>query len=117
MRFSCVNDRFCYTFCMTTDTPSLEQALSRMGQDLARARVLKNLTQDELAQVCGVSRRAIQHLEAGKNVAVALWMAAAMRLGYLTDLLDVMEQNKPATMEQFQGLANGRHVRRQRARK
>lgn len=98
--------------------PSLaSDVLVQWGGALAQARVLRAMTQAELAQACGVSRRAIQRLEAGENVALELWVTVAQHLGYLADLMAVMAYTKPTTMAQFQALAQGRPLALKRARK
>lgn len=88
-----------------------------MGKRLAQARILKGMTQEDMAQACGASRRAIQHMEAGLNVGLATWLQAAGHLGYLGDLVGVLQQDKPVNMDQFQAIAKGKMERRQRVHK
>jgi transcriptional regulator with XRE-family HTH domain len=103
---------------MKTPTVSdIDQALSHMGKRLARARLLKQITQEEMGLICGVSRRAIQRMEAGRNVAISTWFTAAARLGYLSDLTGVLEQDKPTGMDQFLAIAKGTIERGRRARR
>lgn len=102
---------------MNSVSPEIAQTLEKLGARLARARTLKSLTQQELALACGVSRRVIVQMEAGRNVALSTWLSAANRLGYLPDLLAIMDQDKPATMDQFQLIARGELDQRKRVRK
>lgn len=101
----------------TTPAIAIEQTLAHLGQRLAQARILKSLTQEDLAAVCGVSRRLIQRMEDGQNVTVGTWMTAASHLGYLGDLVEVFQQEKPETMGQFQAIAQGKMKNRHRVRK
>jgi transcriptional regulator with XRE-family HTH domain len=102
---------------MDIASPTVAESLAHMGQRLSRARTMKRLTQDELASDCGVSRRAIQRMEDGQNVSVSTWFAAAARLGYQSDLMGVLEQDKPLRMAEFQMLATGKIDQRKRVRK
>ena len=88
----------------------------QLGQSLQSARLLKNLTQTELALRGGVSERVIKKLEAGQNVSMEVFLSVAEVLGYLPDFLFLMKQDKPATIEQHQALAKGMLARRKRAR-
>lgn len=100
-----------------TSSSLTESPLLQMGRGLARARILKSLTQVDIANACGISRASVQAIEGGRNVGVSAWLAVATRLGYLDDLLSVMQQEKPSTIEQFQAIAQGHQAKRKRVRK
>ena len=46
---------------------AVEQALTRLGQNLRTARIRRNLTIDEVAQKIGTGRRAVMDAEKGKT--------------------------------------------------
>jgi HTH-type transcriptional regulator/antitoxin HipB len=47
--------------------PSVVRSPHALGQALARARYQRGLTQDELAEALGISRRYVWEIEAGKQ--------------------------------------------------
>lgn len=95
----------------------VDEAQARVGRLLARARVLQEMTQADLARAIGVSERVIQRMEAGANTTVSTWLCAAQRLGYLDDILSVMKQDKPNSLEHAQAIAENSFRRRQRVRR
>ena len=101
----------------TTPPTPLDHALSHLGRRMAAARIFQCMTQDDLAQACGVSRRAIQHLEAGRNVALSTWLAVADRLGYLQDIVGAMAHDRPTTIKQAHAIAEGRYAQPKRVRR
>lgn len=90
--------------------------LQESGRLLQRARLLKNWTQADLAAQLGVSVRAIKRMEAGDNVRVSTFIQALNALGYLSDFLHLLSQDRPSTIEQYQLIADGSLDQRQRAR-
>lgn len=94
-----------------------KQAHIELGKRMADARILREMTQCELAEVCGVTERTIRNMEAGRNTSLSTWLVAAGHLGYLNDILSVMRQNKPKTIEQADALARRAYTRPQRIRK
>ena len=60
--------------------------LVELGGRIQRARLNRNLTQPELAQRAGVSRRALQKLEAGGATTLSTFIRALRALGMLEQL-------------------------------
>jgi transcriptional regulator with XRE-family HTH domain len=60
--------------------------LAELGGRLQRTRLNRNLTQPELAQRAGISRRALQKLEAGEATTLETFIRALRALGVLEQL-------------------------------
>ncbi len=60
--------------------------LVELGGRLQRTRLNRNLTQPELAAQAGVSRRALQGLEAGKATTLGTFIRALRALGVIEQL-------------------------------
>jgi transcriptional regulator with XRE-family HTH domain len=69
-----------------------DAVLGELGRRLAAHRVARNLTQAELAEQAGVSKRTVERLEAG---AVATRLTALIRLCRVLDLSDRLNQLVP----------------------
>lgn len=111
MPFIALLRRNCYTLGMTTDHIATE-----IGARMKAARLLKNLTQAQLAERVSVAERVIKRLEAGQNVHLSTFLAVSTALGYESDLISIFKRDKPTTIEQHQALAHGTYQRRERAR-
>ena len=74
----------------TTD----RRALSELGDRLARHRLNRNLTQDQLARDAGVSKRTVVRLENGQSSQVTSLVRVLRALG----LLDNLDALVPAPM-------------------
>jgi len=76
----------------------VEQALTRLGQNLRTARIRRNFTIDEAAQKIGTGRRAVRDAEKGKtSTGVGIYVA----LLWIYDLLSPLnEVANPAKDEQ-----------------
>jgi DNA-binding XRE family transcriptional regulator len=81
----------------------VEQALTRLGEDLRIARIRRNFTIDEVAQKIGTGRRAVMDAEKGKaSTGVAVYLALLWVYDLLSQLNDVAN---PAKDEQGLTLA------------
>jgi len=65
-----------------------EAVLAELGTRLARSRLERNLTQAQLAEQAGVSKRTVERLEAG---AVAIQLSGFIRVCRVLDVLDRLE--------------------------
>lgn len=83
-----------------------------IGSLIQRARLVRNQTQEDLAQEAGISVRALRKLENGDTVNSSLFFDVIRVLGYEQDILTILAQPKPRTIEQHQDLANGKRIRR-----
>lgn len=96
-------------------TPELsdEAITQEVGSRLSRARLELNLTQAELAEEAGISKRTLERLEKG---AVATQLSALIRVCRVLGLLDrfdsLLPEDRPTPIEQLEGKAQ----RRRRAR-
>lgn len=84
----------------------------KVGELIQRARVLRNQTQESLARELEVSVRALRKVESGEPVNASTLLSVVRALGYEKDLLSILAQPKPVTIEQHQTLANGAKPRR-----
>ena len=86
--------------------------LSELGERLARSRLERNLTQQQLADEAGVSKRTVERLEAGET---ATQLSGFIRVCRALDLLDRLDAliREPAPSPIAQLKLRGR--RRQRA--
>lgn len=66
-----------------------EAVLAELGQRLARVRLSQGITQEQLADAAGVSKRTVQRLEDGTPAQLANLIRYLRALGRL-DALDVM---------------------------
>lgn len=79
-----------------------DAVLTELGSRLARIRLERNLTQAQLAEQSGVSKRTIERLEAG---AVATRLSGFVRVCRVLDVLDRLEalipEPVPSPVEQL----------------
>jgi transcriptional regulator with XRE-family HTH domain len=68
----------------------VEQALTRLGENLRTARIRRNFTIDEVAQKIGTGRRAVMDAEKGKaSTGVGVYIALLWVYGLLSQLNEV----------------------------
>jgi len=95
-----------------------EVLLGEVGARLAALRLERNLTQGELAEQAGVSKRTIERLESG---AVAAQLSVLLRVSRVLGLLDGLEawlpEVKPGPMQQLQAAAKDGRRRRATGRR
>jgi transcriptional regulator with XRE-family HTH domain len=91
----------------------VEQALTRLGENLRTARIRRNVTIEEVAQKIGTGRRAVMDAEKGKaSTGIAVYVALLWVYDLLPPLSDVAN---PAKDEQ--GLTLRAAKEKTRARK
>ena len=92
----------------------VEQALSRLGENLRTARIRRNLTIDEVAQKIGTGRRAVMDAEKGKaSTSIGIYAALLWVYDLLQPLNDVAN---PAKDEQGLTLVSAKEKTRVRKR-
>jgi len=96
----------------TTD----RQVLVELGDRLARHRLNRNLTQDQLAREAGVSKRTVVRLENGQSSQVTSLVSVLRALGLLSNLDILVPAPLASPIEALKARARERH-RASRARK
>lgn len=86
--------------------------MHELGERVARQRLVQNLRQTELARDAGVSRSALQRLEAGETVSVSVLIRVLQALGLAQNLEALLPSPEPQPIE----LLENRGRARQRAR-
>lgn len=69
-----------------SDSGSTQQKLKEVGRRIASLRLLRNLTQSQLAESADVSRSTIRRLEAGEAVTLETYIRVVEALGTGVDL-------------------------------
>ena len=86
--------------------------LSELGARLAAARIERNLTQADLAEKSGVSKRSVERIESGEVAAqLSVFIRILRGLGMLENLEVLLPESKPGPMN----LLKSQGKRRQRA--
>jgi putative transcriptional regulator len=73
--------------------------LVELGERLQRTRLNRNLTQPEIAGRAGISRRALQNLEAGKATTMGTFIRALRALGVLEQLDTLLPAPGPSPVQ------------------
>lgn len=95
---------------------SLRTVMTRIGDDLAAARKVREMTQQELADRMHVSRRLVSRMESGDHkVSFGAYAAAAWLMGLEKNLLDVFDQEKDPVYQRNTRLELGERVRHKSA--
>ncbi len=89
----------------TTD----RQALAELGSRLARHRLNRNLTQNQLAQEAGVSKRTIARLENGQSSQVTNLVRVLRSLGLLGNLDALVPAPFASPIEALKARSRKRH--------
>lgn len=76
---------------VTLPRPLVEELATELGEQLRRLRVLRNITQAELARSAGISVGALKNLESGAGTTVATLIATAREL----DRIDWLRSLQP----------------------
>lgn len=90
-----------------------EAVLRELGARLARTRLERNLSQEEIATEAGVAKRTVERLEAGHEVKLASFVRILRALGLLEAFDRLVPEPLPSPIERVR--LHGR--RRQRAAK
>lgn len=72
--------------------------LTMLGQRVARHRLNRNLTQEEVAFEAGVSRRSLYKIENGLAVDTRVLIRVLRALGLLTDLAALLPEPEPSPL-------------------
>jgi len=82
-------------------TKSDEAVLAALGERLARRRLRRDLTQQQLADEAGVSRRTVVRLEAGESTQLTNLVRVLRVLGLIEDLAALAPEPGPSPLEQL----------------
>jgi DNA-binding XRE family transcriptional regulator len=96
---------------MNYEAMSEQAVLAVLGQRLQAQRLNANLSQAEVAQKAGVSRRALQNLESGRVCTLSLLIRVLRTLGKLQQLEALLPETGPSPIQ----LAKLKGRERQRA--
>ena len=94
-----------------------ETILITVGDFFRTSRIVRGLTQEQLAQNAGVSKNTVARLENGLGGNLTAWLRLAVALGYEKDLLSVLSKPKVTTIADHQKLGQGKFEGRLRVRK
>jgi transcriptional regulator with XRE-family HTH domain len=78
-----------------------EAVLAELGSRLARARLERNLTQEELGDQAGVGRPTVQRLEAGEPIKVTSLIRVLRVLGLIEGLDRAVPEPVPSPIERL----------------
>lgn len=99
---------------MTFILQSPNEIASALGERLREQRLLKNLTQEELAPMAGVSIGALRKLERDGQTSMSTFLRVTQALGLIPEL-DPLFQKRARSIEDLERIAAA--STRQRARK
>ncbi len=85
-----------------TDRSTDEAVLAQLGERLARCRLNRNQTQDEVAAEAGVSKRTVERLEAGHSAQLSNLIRVLRALGLLGNLDRLVPEPLPSPMQQLE---------------
>ncbi len=95
---------------LTFSRMSGERILDELGRRLEQERLSRNLTQNELADLAGVSLRTVKNVEAGKGYGLATFIALLRALGLL-DRLETLIPEQPISPVQLAKLKGRKRKR------
>jgi transcriptional regulator with XRE-family HTH domain len=75
--------------------------LVELGERLAAARLARNLRQDELADLTGLSKRTVERMEMGRPVQLSNFVRALRGLGLLANLELLVPETAPSPLAQL----------------
>lgn len=78
-----------------------EAVLAELGRRLAKYRLDRNLTQAELAQAAGVSKRTVERIEAGASAQLTHFIRVCRALGLLEHFETLIPEPLPSPIEQL----------------
>lgn len=75
--------------------------LSALGKKITNARLYKNLTQSEVSNEAGVSKRTLERLEAGESIQLSSFIRILRTLGFLEALNNIFPESVISPMTQL----------------
>jgi transcriptional regulator with XRE-family HTH domain len=85
---------------LSSSTPD-RALLAELGQRLARLRLDRNLSQDDLAREAGVSKRTLHRMEHGHSAQMTNWIRVLRALDQLANLEQFLPAPAPSPMQQL----------------
>jgi transcriptional regulator with XRE-family HTH domain len=82
-----------------TDSLTDEAILAEVGQRIAQRRLERQLTQADLAGEAGISKRTLEHAEAGANVQLVTIIRIFRVLGLLPNLDQMLPESAPRPID------------------
>lgn len=74
---------------MADSLPTDDVVLARLGERLARVRLGRDVTQQQLAAAAGVGKTVVERIESGKSITLANYVRVLRALDLLDELLGV----------------------------
>jgi len=76
-----------------------EVILAELGERLSAARLSRDLTQAQLAETAGVSKRTVERMEAGKSAQLTSFIRILRTLGLLDGMEMLLPPAQPSPMD------------------
>lgn len=73
--------------------------LSEIGKRLAKQRLDKNLTQAQLSEMAGISKRTLERIEAGRSTQLTNFIRVLRSLDLISAMDSFLPKNKPGPIE------------------
>jgi len=83
----------------TQDQRTDEAILAELGERLSAARLTRDLTQAQLADDAGVSKRTVERIESGRSAQLTSFIRILRTLGLLDGLESFLPPPSPSPME------------------
>ena len=84
-------------------------ALAELGLRLAKARLARNLKQEDLALAAGLSKRTVERMETGRSVQMSNFIRALRALKLLQNLELLVPDSSPSPLAQLKHRKRERH--------
>jgi len=78
-----------------------EALLAELGERFTRTRLDRNITQAELAEEAGVSKRTVERIEAGASTQLSNLVRVIRALGLIENLELLVPETRPSPLEQL----------------
>ena len=88
------------------------EILKRIGNSMRGLRLQANITQQMLAERCGVSHNAIRHLESGVGVSLGTFVQTCRILGNDRWILDLEPRDEPSPIQLAEALSRKKRVKK-----
>lgn len=76
-----------------------EALLEELGRRLTRLRLNQNITQADLAQKAGISKRTVERIEAGASSQLSNWIRIIRALGLVENFELLVPEPRPTPLE------------------